>query len=248
MDLRAVFKKKEKPPVCSAVVVAAGSSQRMGSDKLMAKLGPIPVLVRTLLAFQDSPLVDEIIVVTRMEKIEEVADLCHNCGLAKVKKVISGGATRMESALAGVSEVRSGARLIAIHDGARPLVTQDLISRVVYDAREHMSSIPVIPSTDTLKLVDDNGKVTGTVDRSRTVRVQTPQVFDADLIKGALTKAAKDALPITDDCSAMDIMGITTHTVMGDTDNIKITTPNDMVTAEAIIKNRGDWNANRAWV
>ena len=178
----------------------------------------------------------------------QVADLCHNCGLSKVSKVIIGGSTRMESALAGVSEVKKGARLIAIHDGARPLVTQDVINRVIYDASVHMSSIPVIPSTDTLKAVDDDGNVTGTVDRSRTVRVQTPQVFDADLIKGALTKAAKDALPITDDCSAMDIMGIKTHTVMGDVDNIKITTPNDMVTAEAIIKNRGDWNANRAWV
>ena len=248
MLLSKLFKKKDNTPHCAVVIVAAGSSLRMGGDKLMMELCHVPVLARTLLAFQQSPLVDEIIVVTRMEKIMDVADICKKYGVTKAKKVIRGGTSRMESALAGVSELSCGTKLIAIHDGARPLVTQDVINRVIYDASVHMSSIPVIPSTDTLKAVDDDGNVTGTVDRSRTVRVQTPQVFDADLIKGALTKAAKDAMQITDDCSAMDIMGIKTHTVMGDVDNIKITTPNDMVAAEAIIKNRGDWNANRAWV
>ena len=183
MNLKALFRKKDETPKCSAVIVAAGSSQRMGTDKVFMKLGPMPVLVRTVLAFQDNPLIEEIIIVTRKDKLEEVADLCHNCGLSKVSKVVIGGSTRMESALAGVSEVKKGAKLIAIHDGARPLVTQDVINRVVYDASVHMSSIPVIPSTDTLKAVDDDGNVTGTVDRSRTVRVQTPQVFDADLIK-----------------------------------------------------------------
>ena len=187
MNLKALFRKKDETPKCSAVIVAAGSSQRMGTDKVFMKLGPMPVLVRTVLAFQDNPLIEEIIIVTRKDKLEEVADLCHNCGLSKVSKVVIGGSTRMESALAGVSEVKKGAKLVAIHDGARPLVTQDVINRVVYDASVHMSSIPVIPSTDTLKAVDDDGNVTGTVDRSRTVRVQTPQVFDADLIKGALT-------------------------------------------------------------
>ena len=248
MDIKSLLKKKEKAPVCSAVIVAAGSSQRMGSDKILMKLGPMPVLVRTVLAFQNNPLIDEIIIVTKMDKIEQIAKLCDDSGLTKVKMVITGGATRMESALAGVSAVRKGAKLIAIHDGARPLITQDVINRTVYAAQKYMSAVPAIPNTDTLKCVDADGVITGTVDRASTYRVQTPQVFEADLIKGALSKAVKDNLPITDDCSAMDRMGIKTHIVEGDNNNIKITTPNDLVIAEAIIKNRGDYYANRAWV
>lgn len=248
MDIMSLLRKKDKTPVCSAVIVAAGSSQRMGSDKILMKLGPMPVLVRTILAFQDSPLVDEIIVVTRMEKIEEIAKLCNDSGLSKVKMVISGGATRMESCLAGVSAVKKSAKLIAIHDGARPLVSQDVISRTVFAAQKYKSAVPVISSTDTLKSIDADGVIVGSVDRTSTVRVQTPQVFDADLIKGALTKAVKDGLSITDDCSAMEMMGVKTHTVDGDRDNIKITTPGDAVIAEAIIRDRGDYYANRAWV
>ena len=106
MNLKALFRKKDETPKCSAVIVAAGSSQRMGTDKIFMKLGPMPVLVRTVLAFQDNPLIEEIIIVTRKDKLEEVADLCHNCGLSKVSKVVIGGSTRMESALAGVSEVK----------------------------------------------------------------------------------------------------------------------------------------------
>ena len=119
MNLKALFRKKDETPKCSAVIVAAGSSQRMGMDKVFMKLGPMPVLVRTVLAFQDNPLIEEIIIVTRKDKLEEVADLCHNCGLSKVSKVVIGGSTRMESALAGVSEVKKGAKLVAIHDGSR---------------------------------------------------------------------------------------------------------------------------------
>ncbi len=249
MKRGSVFGKKEKKaPVCSAVIVAAGSSQRMGSDKIMAKLGAMPVLARTILAFENNPLVDEIIIVTRTEKLEEIAKLCHDNGLHKVRQVVSGGATRMESALAGVSAVRRGAELIAIHDGARPLVSQELITRTILAALEYRSAAPVIASTDTLKAVDGNGMITGTVDRAFTVRVQTPQVFDADLIKGALTKAVEKGAVLTDDCSAMDMMGVRTRTVEGDPDNIKITTPNDLIVARAIVESRGDQFANRSWV
>ena len=117
MKLKELFKKTEQRNTCSAVIVAAGSAQRMGADKVMLELGCMPVLARTLLAFQNCDAIDEIIVVTRMEKVEEVASLCKKYGVTKVGKVIRGGKTRMESALAGVSEARSGAKLIAIHDG-----------------------------------------------------------------------------------------------------------------------------------
>lgn len=245
MKLKELFKKTEQRNTCSAVIVAAGSAQRMGADKVMLELGCMPVLARTLLAFQNCDAIDEIIVVTRMEKVEEVASLCKKYGVTKVGKVIRGGKTRMESALAGVSEARSGAKLIAIHDGARPFVTDEVIHRTVDAAAAYMSAVPVIYSTDTLKTIDEDGLITGSVDRDRTVRVQTPQVFNADLIKGALTKAVSDGLTLTDDCSAIEIMGIKTHTVDGDEDNIKLTTPRDFQLGELILKTSGDYSEDR---
>lgn len=245
MKLKELFKKTEQRNTCSAVIVAAGSAQRMGADKVMLELGCMPVLARTLLAFQNCDAIDEIIVVTRMEKVEEVASLCKKYGVTKAGKVIRGGKTRMESALAGVSEVRSNAKLIAIHDGARPFVTDEVIRRTVDAAAAYMSAVPVIRSTDTLKTIDEDGLIIGSVDREHTVRVQTPQVFNADLIKGALTKAVSDGLTLTDDCSAIEIMGIKTHTVDGDEDNIKLTTPRDIQLGELILKTRGDYSEDR---
>ena len=241
-------RKKEETPHCSAVIVAAGSSQRMGSDKLLHNLGIMPVLARTLLVFQDCELVDEIVVVTRMEKLEEVAELCKKYRIEKASKVICGGATRMESALAGVSEVKKKAKLIAIHDGARPLVSVELIENTVRAAARYKAAVPAIKSVDTLKLAEDGETVTGSLDRELVLRVQTPQVIDADLIKGALTFAAEKKLPLTDDCSAVEQMGVKARIVPGEEDNIKLTTPRDMLFAAAILKDRGEYLADRAWV
>ena len=241
-------RKKEETPHCSAVIVAAGSSQRMGSDKLLHNLGIMPVLARTLLVFQDCELVDEIVVVTRMEKLEEVAELCKKYRIEKASKVICGGATRMESALAGISEVKKKAKLIAIHDGARPLVSVELIENTVRAAAKYKAAVPAIKSVDTLKLAEDGETVTGSLDRELVLRVQTPQVFDADLIKGALTFAAEKKLPLTDDCSAVELMGVKARIVPGEEDNIKLTTPRDMLFAAAILKDRGEYLADRAWV
>ena len=240
MKLKKLFRRKQKFPHCSVVIVAAGSSERMGSDKMLMTLGSKPVIIRTLMAFQKSPMVDDIVVVTRPEKIVAIADMIKLYDISKVTQVISGGATRVESSLAGVSAVRKGAKLIAIHDGARPLVSQELIERVIQGANEHISAVPAIPSTDTLKMVDSEGVIIGHVNRDTVVRVQTPQVFDADIIKGALTKAVQKRLTVTDDCSAVDMMGFSTYTVEGDTGNIKLTLPEDMVLAEAILKSRGE--------
>ena len=240
MKLKKLFRRKQKDPHCSVVVVAAGSSERMGGDKMLMTLGAKPVIIRTLMAFQKSPMVDDIVVVTKMEKITAIADMIKLYDISKVTQVISGGATRVESSLAGVSAVRRGAKLIAIHDGARPLVSQELIERVVKEANEHISAVPVLQSTDTLKRVDSRGVIVEGIDRASVFRVQTPQVFDADIIKGALTKAVEKRLPITDDCSAVDMMGFSTYTVEGDAGNIKLTLPEDMVLAEAILKSRGE--------
>ena len=238
MGIIDIFSRGSKSCKCAAVIVAAGSSERMGADKLMIKLDGVPVLVRTLKAFQNAEQISEIVVVTRMDAVERVADLCRENGIDKISKVVAGGKTRMESSLIGVSSVSSGAKLIAIHDAARPLVSHELIKRTVTAAAEHMAAVPVIPSTDTLKVVDENELVVGTVDRSNTYRVQTPQVFDAVLIKGALTRAAEKGLVLTDDSAAVDMTGFKSYAVAGEDDNIKITTPRDIAVAEALLKTR----------
>lgn len=240
MGIADLFKKTKTPPTCSAVIVAAGVSRRMGEDKTLMVLGGKPVIIRTLLAFEQCECVDEIVVVTRSEKIIEIADMCKEYSLTKVSKVIEGGATRTESSLAGVSAVKPEAKLIAIHDGARPFVTPELITATVNAADKYMAAAPAIKSADTLKAVDEKGFILGTVDRESTVRIQTPQIFSADLIKGGLTKAVTDGIAITDDCLAMEMMGVKVFTVEGDENNIKLTAPKDIMLAEAIIKDRGE--------
>ena len=231
------FRTNTKTPHCSAVILAAGNSTRMGKDKSVLSLGGIPVIVRAIRAFEQHELVDEIIVVTREEAIQSIADLCVEYKLSKVRKVMAGGETRAESSLAGVSAVDSKAEYIAIHDGARPLVTQKVITDTLYAARDYHAAIPVIPSTDTLRSVS-GGFIGGDVDRDSVIRVQTPQIFDADLIKGALTYAAKKQIPITDDSSAIRLTGFQVRTVEGDVGNIKLTTPEDLPVAEAILRER----------
>ena len=240
MGLLDLLSKKNAHPKCSAVIVAAGSSVRMGSDKLSAKLGSVSVLTRTLRAFESADCVDEIVIVARADKISEIADLCAEEKLSKVSKVVAGGKTRMESSLIGVSSVKSSAKLIAIHDAARPLVSGALIARCVGAADAYKAAVPVIPSTDTLKAVGEDNRVIGTVDRETTYRVQTPQVFDAILIKGALTKASEKGMILSDDSAAMDMTGFKSFAVAGEEDNIKITTPRDLMLAEAILRSRGE--------
>lgn len=240
-----LFSRGESLPSCTAVILAAGSSVRMGNDKILARLGEIPVLARTLMPFQNSDCVDEIVVVTAADKLAEVAELCREYNFGKVTKVVAGGKTRAESALTGVSEVSSKAALIAIHDGARPLVTEELIRRTVEKAAKKNAAVPAIRCTDTLKTAGEDGAILGTVDRETTWRMQTPQVFKADLIKGALTKAMKQGFPLTDDSSAMELLGVKTYLVEGDEENIKLTRPLDLLLAAAILRDRRERNENR---
>ena len=234
-----VFRQNVKTPHCSAVILAAGSSTRMGTDKGMLELCGIPVLMRSLLAFEEHELVDEIILVVKKEKLEECAELCNRFRLKKLRQVIAGGATRAESSLAGICAVSEKAEYIAIHDAARPLVTQKIITDALYGARDFHAAVPVIPSTDTVRFITD-GFITGDVDRDSIGRIQTPQIFDADLIKGALTYAVSKKIPITDDSSAFSYTGFKVKAIEGDVSNIKLTTPKDVILAEAMLKERGE--------
>lgn len=232
------WKKKPVLPNCSAVVVAAGSARRMeGIDKVLAPLGEMPVLVHTLYAFQDCPAVGEIVVVTREDLLVEVGRLCREFALDKVRKVIVGGAERIHSVQAGLREVDPEAELIAIHDGARPLVTQDVIERAVEAAARSGAAAPAIPVVDTIKRWE-GGLGVETVDRSCLRAVQTPQVFEAGLIRAAIQKALEDGELLTDDCGAVERLGKKVTLTEGSRENMKITTPLDLVLGEAVLQAR----------
>lgn len=234
-----LLSRKKKPPVFSAVILAAGNSTRMGQDKVELRIGGEPVLVHTVRAFESSELVNEIVLVTREDRVQELADQVKEYGFAKVRAVIAGGKTRAESSLAGVMAVSKKAKLISIHDCARPFVTEKLIRETACAARDFYAAVPVVPVTDTMKF--RSGEYLGdTVDRDALCAIQTPQIFHADLIKGALTYVVKNRLPVTDDSSAASYLGFRTRMVEGDRDNIKLTTPDDIAFAEAILKNRGE--------
>jgi len=229
--------RKVKNTRCSVVVVAGGSSARMGEDKLFMDLGGMRVLERTLRALSDCECVEEIVLVTREEILEKAADLCHDNKLAKVTKVVIGGKNRNESALAGLSEIRRDAKLVLIHDGARPLVTGEIVRDVMHAAALYKCAAPAVPLTDTVKETEGES-VVRTLDRSRLAAVQTPQAFVPEIIKAALTLAVKNGVEYTDDCAAVEAMGIPVRLCAGSPENIKITRPLDIPTAEAILKNR----------
>ncbi len=230
--------RKLKNTSCSVVVVAAGSSTRMGEDKLFMDLCGAPVLEHTLRALSACSCVEEIVLVTREEILEKAADLCYDLKLEKVTKVVIGGKNRNESALAGLSEIRRDAKLVLIHDGARPLVTEDVVRDAVHTAALYKCAAHAIPLTDTVKEADGE-TVLRTLDRSRLAAVQTPQAFVPEIIKAALTLAVKNGAEYTDDCAAVEAMGIPVRLSKGSPENIKITRPLDIQTAEAILKSRG---------
>lgn len=246
MGLLSLFKRKKtsEEPRCSAVIVSAGLARRMGGiDKVLAPLGELPVLVHTLYAFQDCPAIHEIVVVAREDLVVDVGRLCKDFNLDKVRKVIVGGQERIHSVQAGLREVDPEAGLIAIHDGARPLVTQEIIRDTVARAALTGAVAPAIPLTDTVKRTED-GLVVETVDRSQLWAVQTPQVFEAGLIRGAIQKAMEDGELLTDDCGAVERLGMRVTLTSGSRENIKITTPLDLILGEAILQARveeGEW-------
>lgn len=238
--LLSIFKRRRTGLNCSAVVVAAGTASRMqGIDKVLVPLGDIPVLVRTLQVFQRNPDVAEIVVVTREDLLVEVSRLCKEYLLDKVSKIIVGGAERTLSVRAGLREVDWEAKLIAIHDGARPFLSQQVLNEVLRQAAASGAAAPAVPVNDTIKRAEKH-IVEQTVDRSCLWAVQTPQVFQADLIRAAVEKAVEDQTQITDDCSAVERLGMKVVLTAGDRQNIKVTTPFDLVLGQAILAERGE--------
>lgn len=219
---------------CGAVIVAAGSASRMGGiDKVMAALGGEPMIARTVRAFQQCGAIADIVIVTRPDLIRPISALCAQ--MDKVRMVVAGGQSRQESVALGLNAMPKGVELAAVHDGARPLITDAVIDRTVRAANSYGAAAPAVPVKDTIKVVR-GGLVTDTPDRASLQAVQTPQVFDFDLLRGALKKAAEDAAAVTDDCSAVERLGMAVKIVEGDERNLKVTTPMDLKIAEMLLE------------
>ena len=221
---------------CGAVIVAAGSASRMGGiDKVMAELDGEPMVVKSVRAFQNCDAIREIVVVTRPDLIVPIRDLCS--GFDKVTAVVAGGKDRPGSVTNGLNALSTKVKLAAIHDGARPLISFQVIDRTVRAANTYGAAAPAIPVKDTIKVVQ-GGIVKETPERKHLFAVQTPQVFDFDLLRGALKKAAEDKAEITDDCSAVERMGMSVKIVEGDERNLKITTPIDLTIAKMLLEDK----------
>ena len=219
---------------CGAVIVAAGTASRMGGiDKVMAELDGEPMILRTVRTFETCDAIKEIVVVTREDLILPIMRLC--AGLPKVRAVICGGASRQESVQLGLNALSDKVKLVAVQDGARPLITHAVIDRAVRAAHTYGAAAPAIPVKDTIKVVK-GGVVKETPDRATLQAVQTPQVFDFDLLRGALKKAKEDGAEVTDDCSAVERLGMSIKIVEGDERNIKVTTPMDLKIAKLLLE------------
>lgn len=231
--------RENRRPRCTALVAAAGSSRRMGGvNKLLQPLDGVPVLARTLTALQLARQVDGIVIAAREEDLVEISRLCHTYGITKCAKVVRGGETRAHSVLLAALEAPPETELLAVQDGARPLVTPELIDRVISAAARCGAAAPAVPVKDTVKSVREGGAVAETLDRSSLRAVQTPQVFEASLLKAALQSAVEQEIPVTDDCSAVERLGKVVFLVEGDEENLKITTPTDLILAEAVLQAR----------
>lgn len=219
---------------CGAVIVAAGNASRMGGiDKVMAQLHGEPMILHTVRTFQNCDAIRQIVIVTREDLIAPIQALC--TGFDKVCAVVAGGSSRQESVGAGLNALPADVQLAAIHDGARPLITWEVIDRTVRAANTYGAAAPAVPVKDTVK-VARGGVVAATPDRSKLRAVQTPQVFDIDLLRGALEKAAKDGAELTDDCSAVERLGMTVKLVEGNENNLKVTTPMDLKIAQMLLE------------
>lgn len=222
----------------TAIIVAGGSSQRMGFDKLLALLGDKPVLAHTIAAFERTESVHEIVLVARAERVGEFEELVRQNDFKKVRHVVAGGKHRHNSVRAGLENIPAAATFVAVHDAARPLVTPEQIERVFALAREQGAAALAEPITDTLKRADESHLVTSGVSRENLFAMQTPQIFARDLLERAYAAVAANNLLVTDEVSAVEHLGEKVQLVSNDQWNVKITYPRDLLLAQAALARR----------
>ena len=232
-------KETDKRPFVSAVVTAAGASTRMGGTcKQLMLLRGMPVLARTLVALQQVPDIQEIVIVARGEEIPSFRRLCREHQIDKVSAIVPGGATRQQSAALGFAHISDEAQYVAVHDGARPLVRPERVEEAISAAVKTGAATLAVPVKDTIKLADREGQVQSTPDRRFLWSIQTPQVFYRPLYRKALDQAEREHRDYTDDCQLAEGIGAAVQLVPGDYDNIKITTPDDLRVAEEWLSQR----------
>jgi 2-C-methyl-D-erythritol 4-phosphate cytidylyltransferase len=223
-----------------AIITAAGIGKRMGTGKpkQYLELAGRPILCHTLDKFQAASSVNAIIIVADMSSIDVVKNqILKKYSYSKVKWVVTGGEKRQDSVAAGLRAAPEGYELVCIHDGVRPFVTPGLIDKSFEMAKEHGACIVAIPVKDTIKRVNDVGKILETVERSGLWRAQTPQTFRYDVLESAMSQAMGEEFYATDDAALVEHIGHNVYVLPGNEQNIKITTPEDLEIAEIITKN-----------
>lgn len=204
-------------------------------NKLLLDLKGMPVIARTLLAFEHTPCVDEIVLVCREEDRVEIQEISQIFGIRKLTAVVKGGETRQQSVFSGVQAAGEKTTHFAIHDGARALITPEAIQASVEDGIHFRASSLGIPVKDTIKVIDGEGFVKDTPDRAFLWNVQTPQVFEKNIYHQAMEKAKEEKADYTDDCQLVEQLGMKVHLCMGSYENIKITTMDDLALGEHIL-------------
>ena len=238
--LRTIIGKTDKKYYTSAVILAAGSSSRMGGDstKQFLEVGGLPVVARTVIEFEKSDYIQEIIVVAKADEIEKYQGFAEKYGIKKPFKVIEGGETRQVSARNGVDAVNDKSKYIAIHDAARCLISGEMIERVCHGAYLNGGAILAVKAVDTVKIADKNGFIANTPERDKTWQAQTPQVFKVNAFRAAAYIARDEKIEGTDDASLLEHIGIPVKLCEGSRENIKVTEPIDIFLAEAILRAR----------
>lgn len=237
--IRAVAAGKPKYKRTSAIIVAAGNSSRMGENKQLMLLDGMPVLARSISAFELSECINEIIVVTRRESITDIIDMCEKYNFSKVTAVVPGGDTRQESVKLGFDEISDRSQFVAIHDGARCLVTPKMIENVCREAYIYGAATAATRVVDTVKRTEKGDFIEDTFDRNRVWLTQTPQVFKNNIYRTALYYAAEDKFLGTDDCSLVEhIEYKAIRLVECGRENIKLTERDDVPFAEALLEAR----------
>ncbi len=242
MPAKIIPKKKSSLKV-AVIIPAAGRGERMKGKKMgkqYLSLGGKPILVHTLLAFEECSSIEEIILVVGKEDINYCQEaLLERFGLRKVKGIVAGGEKRQDSVYNALKKVGKDCHIILVHDSVRPFVTKKIIQGAIDGARVHKAVTTAVPVTDTIKEGNGQGFVEKTLERDRLWSIQTPQGFESHLIKEAYSRAYEENFYGTDDASLVERMGHAVKAIAGSHENIKITTPEDLIIAEAILRERG---------
>jgi 2-C-methyl-D-erythritol 4-phosphate cytidylyltransferase len=224
-----------------ALIPAAGSGSRMSAKekKPYLSLGDKPILAHTLSEFEQCSLINEVILIVSKDAIDYCkTSIVEAFKVKKVNKVIAGGPRRQDSVWEGLKILKDDCKLVMVHDGVRPFVSQEILEKSVHEAANCRATVAAIPVKDTIKIVSKQAEVVETIDRSRVWAVQTPQTFTHNVLKKAYEKAFEDGFYGTDDASLVERLGIKVKIIPGSYDNIKITTPGDLVLGDAVLKRR----------